>query len=64
VRNLVRLLLDRGGDLDLTGPRPDWYSLVIPSACESAQRGPNVHFLNAVAEWEAEQLGRTERKAQ
>jgi hypothetical protein len=28
--------------------------VVIPSARESAQRGPNQPFLDAVAEWEAE----------
>lgn len=54
VRDLVRLLLDRGGDLDLTGPRPDYQGVVIPSAREIVQRRPNQLFLDAVAEWESE----------
>jgi len=52
VRDLVRLLLDRGGDLDLAGPVL-WGSHVL-SARESAQKRQNLHFLNAVADWEAE----------
>lgn len=52
VRDLVRILLDRGGDLDLAGPVL-WGSQV-PSAREGAQKRQNIHFLEAVAEWEAE----------
>jgi len=52
VRDLVRLLLDRGGGLDLAGPIL-WGSQV-PSAREAAQQRANSPFVKVVAEWEAE----------
>ena len=52
VRDLVRLLLDRGGDLDLAGPL--LWGPQVPSAREGAQQRPNLPLLEAVAEWEAE----------
>jgi hypothetical protein len=52
VRDLVRLLLDRGGDLDLAGPH--LYGSQVPSARQGAQQRPNLPFLKVVAEWEAE----------
>jgi hypothetical protein len=52
-RELVRFLLDRGGDVDLAGPRED--GLEIPSARMAAMRGHNSYFLDLVAEWKAEQ---------
>jgi len=51
VRDLVRLLLDRGGDLDLAGPLL-WGSQV-PSAREAARQRSNLPFLKVIAEWEA-----------
>jgi ankyrin repeat protein len=52
VRDLVRLLLDRGGDLDLAGP--SLWGSQVPSAREGAQQRSNLPVLEAVAEWEAE----------
>jgi hypothetical protein len=52
-RELVRFLLDRGGDVDLAGPRED--GLEIPSARMAAMRGHNSYFLDLVAGWKAEQ---------
>ena len=52
VKDLVRLLLDRGGDLDLAGPL--LYGSQVPSARQGAQQRPNLPFLKVVAEWEAE----------
>jgi hypothetical protein len=52
VRDLARLLLDRGGDLDLAGPLL-WGS-EVPSAREAAQQRANSPFLKVIAEWEAE----------
>lgn len=56
VRELVRLLLDRGGDVDLSGPTID--NVRVQSAREGAQQRPNRPFLDAVAEWEAEHRDR------
>ena len=55
-RELVRFLLDRGGDVDLAGPAD--YHLVIPSARRAATLGHNSYFLDLVAEWESEQQSR------
>lgn len=48
VRDLARLLLDRGGDLDLAGPL--FWGSQVPSAREAAQKRPNLPFLDAIAE--------------
>jgi len=56
-QDLIRFLLDRGGDLDLAGPADDGYA--IPSAREAAMQHSNTYFLDVVTEWEAEQQSRT-----
>jgi hypothetical protein len=52
-RELVRFLLDRGGNVNLAGPTDD--ALEIPSARMAATQSRNSYFLDLVAEWEAEQ---------
>jgi hypothetical protein len=47
-RELIWLLLDRGGDLDLARPNEGNWS--APSAREAASRRPNTWFLKAVEE--------------
>ena len=60
-RELVRFLLDRGGDVDLAGPTDD--SLEIPSVRMAAMRCHDSYFLDLIAEWEAEQESRASRLA-
>jgi hypothetical protein len=57
-KDLIWLLLDRGGDLDLARPNEGNWS--APSAREAASRRPNTRFLKAVEEWQAKREGHTE----
>lgn len=57
-RDLIWLLLDRGGDLDLACPNEGNWS--APSAREAALRRPSTRFLKAVEEWQAKREDHTE----
>jgi hypothetical protein len=57
-KDLIWLLLDRGGDLDLARPNEGNWS--APSAREAASRRPNTRFLKALEEWEAKRGGHAE----
>lgn len=57
-KDLIWLLLDRGGDLDLA--RPDEGNWSAPSAREAASRRSDTRFLKAVEEWLAKRESHTE----
>lgn len=56
-RDLIWLLLDRGGDVNLAGPSWEYYS--IPSALDAATQSRDKRFLEAVKEWQALQQDKT-----
>lgn len=56
-RDLIWLLLNRGGDLDLARPNEGNWS--APNAREAALRRPSTWFQKAVEEWQATHEGHT-----